>query len=116
MIAQGFLVFLVLPSMAFIFAILATFYGGRRAFIAISWVPLSLFLIIYAFRWMIWFMASSDAWLLDLSRTVGVISLLQFFLGIALIVRAFARRQDHGGLYIATCFTGLPFILWVLSR
>lgn len=107
----GFLVFLLLPSMAFVFVVLTTFYGARRAYFAISWIPLTLFLLVFVFRQLFNFQHAQGLWAGELFQVVGWASLVQALLGGGLIIRAYRKRQSCIGLVVATCMTALPFII-----
>ena len=107
----SFYVFLFLPSVAFAFLVLSTFYGSRRAYFAIAWIPITCLLLIAAFQRLASFQQSSDHWLEELSRAVIWVSLAQCSLGIVLAVRAYWQRGNWFGLLLASFLAGLPFLM-----
>jgi hypothetical protein len=97
--------------MLFAYAVLTTFYGASKAYIAISWVPLTCILIIWMFMLVLDFQHLSDEWWRSLARSVGWISLLQAGLGVGLIVRALRKRRNALGISLATLLSAAPFLL-----
>ncbi|MGB9177950.1 MAG: hypothetical protein WCB68_01790, partial [Pyrinomonadaceae bacterium] len=73
----AFYVLLLLPSLFFAFMMLATFYGARRAYLALSWIPVTLFLLIYEFQQLLSFQKSPSSWPADMFLAVGWASLIQ---------------------------------------
>jgi hypothetical protein len=110
MISSTFYVLLLLPSLFFAFAVLATFYGVRRAYLSLSWIPITLFLLIYIFRQLLNFQHSQDSWPVTMFFAVGWTSLIQSIVGIVLAVRAYRRREGFISLLIASCLMIIPFI------
>jgi hypothetical protein len=108
----GLLIGLVLiPSMLFAYVVLTTYYGANKAYIAISWVPLAIILIIWLFMLVLDFQHLSDEWWHGLARSVGWTSVFQAVLGIGLIVRALCQRRGALGVSLATLLTAAPFFL-----
>lgn len=107
----SFYIFLFLPSVVFAFLVLTTFYGSRRAYFAIAWIPIAFSLLIYVFQGLVSFQQSSDHWLDELSRAVVWVSLAQCSLGIVLTIRAYRQRSNWFGLLLASCLAGLPFLM-----
>jgi len=105
-----FYVFLLLPSLFFAFGILSTFYGVRRAYLALSWIPITLFLLVYIFQRLLSFQHSPSNWPVEMFLVVGWTSLIQAALGIVLAVRAYRRREGFISLLLASCLVALPFI------
>lgn len=101
----------LLPSMLFAYVVLTTFYGANKAYIAISWVPLTGILMIWVWMLLLDFQQLSDEWLRGLARSVGWMSVFQAGLGIGLIVRALCRRRGAFGVSIATLLSAAPFFL-----
>ena len=101
----------LLPSMLFVYVVLTTFYGANKAYIAISWVPLTCFLIIWILMLVLDFQHLSDEWWRGLARSVGWISVLQAGLGVGLIVRALSKRKGALGISLATLLSAAPFFL-----
>ena len=101
----------LLPSMLFAYVVLTTFYGANKAYIAISWVPLTYILIIWMFILVLDFQHLSDEWWRGLARSVGWLSVFQATLGIGLIVRALCRRRGAHGVSLATLLSAAPFFL-----
>lgn len=101
----------LLPSMLFAYVVLTTFYGASKAYIAISWVPLTCILIIWMFMLMLDFQHLSDEWWRSLARSVGWIGLFQAGLGVGLIVRALRRHSGALGVSLATLLSASPVFL-----
>jgi hypothetical protein len=101
----------LIPSMILVFVILTTFYGSTRAYLAISWFPLALVLSIFVIRQLLAFQNLSEEWWLDLTRTIGWASLVQFGLGIALLVRSIYEKEQNVFLLAASSLSLLPFLL-----
>lgn len=105
----GFYVLLLLPSVFFAFGILSTFYGARRAYLALCWIPFAIFLVISMFQQLLSFQHSPSDWPTEMFLAVGWTSLIQAALGIGLAVRAFCRREGFISLLLAACLVVLPF-------
>lgn len=101
----------LIPSMFFAFAVLSTFYGTTKAYVAISWLPLALGLNIWAARLLVAFAGSSDRWCQDLAGTIAWASLVQAGLGVGLFAYAVYKRRPVVILMIATLLSGCLF--WV---
>jgi len=97
--------------MLFAYVVLTTYYGASKAYIAISWVPLTGILIIWMFMLMQDFQHLSNEWWRGLAQSVGWISLLQAGLGLGLIVRALRKRGNAFGISLATLLSAVPFLL-----
>jgi len=97
--------------MLLVFVILGTFYGANRAYIAISWFPITFFILIWLFRQVLAFEHVSDEWWRDLAVTLGWASLVQAGLGIGLLVRSFHNRNGTIILFLATSLSLSPFFL-----
>ena len=106
----AFYVLLLLPSLAFAFSMLATFYGARRAYLALSWIPVTLFLLIYLFQQLLSFQHSPESWPVEMFLAVGWTSLVQAALGLVLAGRAYRRREGFITILLATCLVIIPFI------
>lgn len=109
----AFNVLVLLPSMLLAFFVLTTFYGARRAYLALCWIPGTLFLLVATFQELGPLTAAQDYWLGELCKALVWASLVQGGIGVGLIVRAVRRRQGYIGLAAATCLALLPFILRV---
>lgn len=101
----------LLPSMLFAYVLLTTFYGANKAYIAISWVPLTYILMIWMFMLVLDFQHLSDEWWRALARTVGWISVFQAGLGVGLIVRALSKRRGALVISLATLLSAAPIFL-----
>ena len=101
----------LLPSMLFAYVVLTTFYGANKAYIAISWVPLSYILVIWMFMLVLDFQHLSNEWWRGLARGVGWMSVIQAILGIGLVVRALCRRKGTLGVSLATLLSAVPFFM-----
>ncbi|MGB9178708.1 MAG: hypothetical protein WCB68_05615, partial [Pyrinomonadaceae bacterium] len=75
-----------------------------------SWIPVTLFLLIYEFQQLLSFQKSPSSWPADMFLAVGWASLIQAALGIALAIRAYYRREGYSSLLTATCLVILHFI------
>jgi hypothetical protein len=111
MMDTNFYVLLLLPSVAFAFLVLTTFYGPRRAYFAISWIPATFSLLIYVFRGLLSFQQISDNWLQELTGAVVWVSVIQCLLGIVLTVRAYRQGGRWFSLLVAAGLAGLPFLM-----
>lgn len=109
--APNFIVFLLLPSMALALVILATFYGIDRAYFAVAWVPLVLFLLVLGFQEIRTFQHLTDTWPSSALWALAWSSLVQGLVGVVLGFRAFHRRQPISGLLLATALVLIPFIV-----
>jgi hypothetical protein len=105
-----FLVFLFLPTVLFAFGVLATFYGARRAYFAISWIPLAFFLTVYSLGQLLLFQ-EVDNWAVRFLPAVAWVSLIQALFGFALAVQAYWKREEVMSLMMAASLAGLPFFL-----
>ena len=101
----------LLPSMLFAYVVLTTFYGANKAYIAISWVPLTSMVVIWMFMLVLDFQHLSDEWWRELARSVGWASVFQAGLGLGLIVRALIKRRGAVGISLATLLSAAPFFL-----
>lgn len=110
MISTAFYVFLLLPSLLFAFLVLQTFYGARRAYLALSWIPDTLFLLIYLFQRLLSFQHSPSSWPAEMFLAVGCTSMVQAALGFVLTIRVYDRGKGYISLLLATCLAALPFI------
>lgn len=106
-----FAVFLFLPTLLFVYSVLASFYGARRAYFAISWIPLAFFLVVYSLSQLLIFQHAADNWAMRFLPAVAWISLIQALAGVALAVAAFWKKQEPTSLLMAAALAGLPFIL-----
>ena len=103
-------VLLMLPSFAFVFLVLATFYGVRRAYLALSWVPVVLFVLTYTLQQLSAYQPYPTNWP-DILLAVAWTGLSQCALGVVLAARAAWRRQRCVGLLLAACLATVPFLL-----
>lgn len=111
---MGYLVFgilVLLPSVGLCYLSLATFYGWVRAYLAISWVPMTLFLIIYFFLHEGVVPSAQRPEVELLFEAVVWTSLIQGLIGVILVIRAFIKKEDWVVPAIASLWTVLPFFL-----
>lgn len=101
----------LIPSMFLTFVVLTTFYGADRAYIAISWLPITFVLVILIFRNLLAFQNLSDEWWRDLAQTIGWASLVQGALGAALLIRSLYNRKGGAILFVASSVSLVPFLL-----
>lgn len=106
-----FAILLLLPSVALCYLILSTFYGAVKAYLAISWIPFSLFLIISLFGQMEYIQSFHALNFKLLLAAVGWISFVQALLGLALVVNALVKKEDWVIPAIAALITVIPFTL-----
>ena len=104
-----FLIFLLVPSIAIAYVILATFYGVTRAYLALCWIPLTIFGIIYLFQQTLIFQHSPSPWPDTAFLAVGWTSLIQTVFGVLLATRAYHRQRDIMSLLLATALVLVPF-------
>lgn len=106
----------LIPSMFFLFMMLAALNGSTKAYAAISWVPLAFGLVIWLFiRYALAFENSADPWWQDLAHKIVWVSLVQAGLGAVLLARAVYKREPIVALLIATLLSGSLFWLWLFS-
>lgn len=109
MFTTFFYVLLLLPSLAFIFAVLAALYDAGRAYLALSWVPPTLFVLVVALQRLSKYARPEVPWD-GILLAVAWTGLLQCLMGFALAARAARRRQSWFGLLVASCLAGLPYL------
>ena len=102
---------ILLPSAGFAYLSLATFYGWRRGYEAISWVPLALYLCISAFDPMREFAPASNLDFVTLLRAVDLLSVVQGVFGIGLTVRALVQHRPAALLFVSSVLAAVPFFL-----
>jgi hypothetical protein len=101
--------------MFFLFMMLSTFYGPRKAFAAICWVPLAFGLVFGIFiRYSMAFGNTPDQWWQDLAHKIVWVSLAQAGLGAGLLAREIYRKKPIVSLIIATFLSGSLFWLWLV--
>ena len=103
-------VLLLLPSFALVFAVLASLYGARRAYVALSWVPVALLVMVYALQQISKFQPY-PIYGSHVRVAVGWAALVQCLFGAALAARAAWRGQGWTGLLVASCLAGVPYLL-----
>lgn len=103
-------VLLLLPSFALVFAVLASLYGARRAYLALSWVPVALLVMVYALQQISEFQPY-PIYGPDVRLAVGWAGLIQCLFGVMLAARAAWRGQSCIGLLLAACTAGVPYLL-----
>ena len=101
----------LLPSMLFVYVVLASFYGASKAYIATSWVPLAYILMIWIVMLALDFQHLSDAWWHGLARGIAWTSVFQVCLGVGLVVRAVCKRKGALGVSLATALSAAPVFL-----
>lgn len=106
-----FYVLIILPSIAFSFLVLSTFYGLRRAYFAISWIPLTAFLLLRLFQQLLAFDPIQGHRTRELLTVIAWAGLAQCGLGLALAARALYLKHRFIGLLIVACLALLPFLL-----
>ena len=106
-----FAIFLFLPTVMFAYGVLATFYGARRAYFAICWMPLAIFLTLYSLGQLLLFQGPADNWAQNYLPAVAWISLIQAAFGVLLAARACYKREELVSLLMAAALAGLPFFL-----
>lgn len=103
-------VMILLPSFAFAFVALAALYDVRRAYLALSWVPAALCVLIQTFQRLSTFKPSPVNWP-DLLPAVALTGLLQSLLGAALAAWSTWRGRGCAGLLFAACLAGAPYLI-----
>ena len=104
-----FYVLLLLPSFACVFAVLAALYDARRAYVALSWVPPTLFVLVRLFEQLSKYARPGVNWH-EILLAVAWTGLAQCLLGFALAARAARLRQSWVGLLLASCLAGTPYL------
>lgn len=110
MSSTAFHVMLFLPSFAFVLLVLSTFYGVRRAYLALCWVPFVLFILVDLFRQLSVYQPSHVN-LPDISQAIVWTGLVQSAVGAALGVRAARLNRGYAGLLGAACLSAAPYLL-----
>jgi hypothetical protein len=106
-----FAVSLLLPAVALCLVVLSTFYGWAKAYLAISWVPIALYLVIYMFL-NIGYQPDVHTMNLDLMlKAIGWTSLVQGLFGVVITLGASIKKEDWVIPAIATLLAVLPFFL-----
>lgn len=101
-------VFVFLPSLLLCFVILATFFRPANAYLAISWIPISLFFTVRFFSHLdaVTIVHGTDySLLLD---SISWTSLFQGMIGAALIIKAVVRKEAWIVPLFATILTISP--------
>lgn len=106
-----FAVFLFLPAVMFAYGMLATFYGAKRAYLSISWIPSVFSLVLYALGQMLVFQHARVNWTEQAMPAVAWIGLIQGFFGLVLASHAFGKREATLSLMLGAALSGLPFFL-----
>ncbi len=101
---------LLLPSFALVFAVLASLYGARRAYLALSWVPVALLVLVYALQQISRF-EPYPIYGPHVRLAVGWAALAQCLFGVLLAARAARHGQSCAGLLLAACLAGVPYLL-----
>jgi hypothetical protein len=107
----SFAVLILLPSMAFSYMVLSTFYGWSRGYLAICWVPATLYFIVNAFLHL---PDSNYLQTMELGLLLNAViwvSFVQGALGVVLIGRAAIKKGDWISLAISTLVTLIPFLI-----
>jgi hypothetical protein len=106
----SFAVFLLLPGVALAFVVLSTFYGPVNAYAGISWIPVTLALLLSVFLSMDYVSKTGAPDLGLLLRAVSWTSLAQALFGITLTIKTFLGKENWGLAAVATIVTVLPFL------
>ena len=111
MFEAAFTILLVLPSFAMVFVVLTTYVGTARAYVALSWVPLALVGVLWAFR-QLDFLGHPAGDLGTIARAIRWTVLVQTAFGVVLVFGAASRRDPWaGGLLAATLAVAAGFVL-----
>jgi len=105
------LALILLPSAAILFMILTTFYGPVKAYAAISWVLLAMYLAVRLFMSLDYAPNAQLNFTLLLSAIVWT-SLVQGILGAVLIGEAILNKRNWGIVLMAALITLVPFVLF----
>jgi hypothetical protein len=110
-----FIIFIFLPSIALGFVVLAVFYDYVRAYIALSWVPITFYILIGLLN-KLEFMGHKPGHLSEnLTEVIVWISLLQFLFGIGLAGYSIWKKQNVFGLLLASGLVVIPFVWWMMN-
>lgn len=107
-----FAVFILLPSAGILFAVLTTFYGPVKAYAAISWVPLALYILVRAFMSIDYSPPNISLSQEVLLRAIVWTSLVQGILGAIVIGEAILNKRRWGMGLVATLIALVPFIIF----
>jgi hypothetical protein len=110
-----FIIFIFLPTVALAYVILTLFYDYAKAYIALCWVPVTLFLFIGLLGKFeaVWRKPGNLSE--NLTEAVVWISLLQFLFGIGLAGYAISKKQKIFFLLIASFLVVIPFIWRIIN-
>ena len=114
MLDAAFDMLVLLPSMAIAYSVLYTFYGWRRAYESICWIPIVIWLSVAAFLPWASYEAATGPNLYLLLNAVEWTSLIQGSVGVCLLVIAVRKREPFFALALATIAASLPFITRLL--
>jgi hypothetical protein len=106
-----FAVSLLLPAVALCLVILSTFYGWAKAYLAISWVPMALYLIIFMFLSMDYQPGIHTVNLNLMLKAVGWTSFIQGLVGVVITLASSIKKEDWVIPGIAALIAVLPFFL-----
>lgn len=93
----------------FAYGMLATFYGAKRAYLSICWVPAVFSFVLYALGQMLIFQHARENWTEKVIPAVAWIGLIQAFFGLVLASIAFGKREEMLSLMVAAGLAALPF-------
>lgn len=110
MTSTAFQVLFLLPSFAFVLLALTTVYGVRRAYVALCWVSVTLYVLVNILWQLSVYQTSHVNWP-GLAEAVIWTGLSQCALGVALAARAVWREESCVGLLIAACLAAAPYLL-----
>jgi hypothetical protein len=106
-----FAVSLLLPAVVLCLVVLSTFYGWVKAYLAICWVPLALYLIVQMFL-NIGYQPSNTTIDLDLMlKAIGWTAFVQGLFGVVLTLGVSLKKEEWVIPAIATLIAVLPFFL-----
>lgn len=106
-----FAVLVLLPSVGFVFAILSTYYGWTKAYLAISWIPVTFYMLINLLLQMDYAQHQQTIDLQLMLESVVWTSFIQAILGIAIVTRALVKKRDWVLPAIAALLAVIPFLL-----
>jgi hypothetical protein len=109
---QLFTTLIFIPSVALCYVALTTFYGPRVAYIAISWIPLALLLVLLGLERFDSFSFGGASWNLAPYRTaLAWTSLAQAAYGVGVLAWAASKREPWRGVALAVVITAVPFFV-----
>lgn len=102
--------YVLLPSVSFAFMVIVTHKGAGRTYLALSWIPTTLFVVIHGFQQFLSFQDLRSSWRVDYVSRHRVDEPDSALTGLVLAVRPYRRREGVVSVFFASCLVIIPFI------